>query len=141
MSASMPTFSNNSWDHSLQRASHRERDDNYTRIVVLLTHRWRIITCKHGIQWILQKRSVEPPNTGTWAGKSYATTRDGLMAACSSRGLLSEAFARQVLEALPSNVRDFVSQKGLPRARLDWPESNDTACLSNIHEAAKASST
>ena len=63
------------------------------------------------------------------------------MAACSSRGLLSEAFARQVLEALPSNVRDFVSQKGLPRARLDWPESNDTACLSNIHEAAKASST
>jgi hypothetical protein len=93
------------------------------------------------MQWILQKRSVAPPNTGTWAGKSYATTRDGLIAACSGRGLLFEAFARQVLEALPSNVRDFVSQKGLPRARLDWPESNDTACLSNIHEAAKASST
>ena len=141
MSASVPTLSNSSLDHSLQRASHRERDDNYSRIVILLTPRWRIIVCKHGIQWILQKRSVEPPNTGTWAGKSYATTRDGLMAACSSRGLLSEAFARQVLEALPSNVRDFVSQKGLPRARLDLLESNDTACLSNIHEAAEASST
>ena len=60
------------------------------------------------------------------------------MAACSSRGLLSEVFARQVLEALPSNVRDFVSQKGLPRARLDWPEGNDDACLSNLREAAKA---
>ena len=121
--------------------SNRERDDYYANVVLQLSPRWRIITCKHGIQWILQKRSVAPPNTGTWAGKSYATTRDGLMAACSRRGLLSEASARQVLEALPSNVRDYASQKGLPRARLDWPEGNDAACLSNIHEAAKASST
>ena len=137
----MPTFSNNSWDHSLQRASHRERDDNYTRIVVLLTHRWRIITCKHGIQWILQKRSVAPPNTGTWAGKSYATTRDGLMAACSRRGLLSEPSARQVLEELPSDVRDYTSQTGLLHARFDLPEGKDAACWNNLHEAAEASST
>ena len=136
-----PTASKNSGGGSPPSPSHRERDDNYAKVIAQLGPRWRIIVCKHGIQWILQKRSVEPPNTGTWAGKSYATTRDGLMAACSGRGLLSEAFARQVLEALPSNVRDFVSQKGLPRARLDWPESNDTACLSNIHEAARASST
>ena len=136
-----PTTSQKSGSGSPLHPSNRERDDYYANVVLQFSPRWRIITCKHGIQWILQKRSVEPPNTGTWAGKSYATTRDGLMAACSSRGLLSEAFARQVLEALPSNVRDFVSQKGLPRARLDWPESNDTACLSNIHEAAKASST
>ena len=88
--------------------SRRERDDNYTRIVVLLTRRWRIIVCKHGIQWILQKRSVAPPNTGTWAGKSYATTRDGLMAACSGRGLLFEPTARLTLEALPSHIRNYV---------------------------------
>jgi hypothetical protein len=140
-SSTTPTVHQKSGYSSQQPYSRRERDDDYGDVIVHLALRWRIITCKHGIQWILQKRSVEPPNTGTWAGKSYATTRDGLMAACSSRGLLSEAFARQVLEALPSNVRDFVSQKRLPRARLDWPESNDTACLSNIHEAAKASST
>ena len=121
-------------------SSSRERDDNYTRIVVLLTRRWRIITCKHGIQWILQKRSVAPPNTGTWAGKSYATTRDGLIAACSGRGLLSESSASQVLEALPYGVRDYACQIGLPRAQLDWPEGNDAACLGNLHEAAKASS-
>ena len=88
--------------------SSRERDDNYTSIVVLLTRRWRIIVCKHGIQWILQKRSVAPPNTGTWAGKSYATTRDGLMAACSGRGLLFEPTARLTIEALPPHIRNYV---------------------------------
>ena len=88
--------------------SHRERDDNYSRIVVLLTPRWRIIVCKHGIQWILQKRSVEPPNKGTWAGKSYATTRGGLMAACSGRGLLFEPTARLTIEPLPPHIRNYV---------------------------------
>ena len=88
--------------------SSRERDDNYTRIAVLLTRRWRIIVCKHGIQWILQKRSVAPPNTGTWAGKSYATTRDGLMAACSGRGLLFKPTARLTIEALPPHIRNYV---------------------------------
>jgi hypothetical protein len=135
------TTSQNSGSSLSLSPSHRERDDHYAKVIVQLGPRWRIIVCKDSHQWVLQKRSVAPPNTGTWAGKSYATTRGGLIAACSGRGLLSEAFARQVLEALPSNVRDFVSQKGLPRARLDLPEGKDTACLSNIHEAAKASST
>ena len=89
-------------------SSSRERDDNYTRIVVLLTRRWRIIVCKHGIQWILQKRSVAPPNTGTWAGKSYATTRDGLIAACSGRGLFFEPTASLTIEALPPHIRNYV---------------------------------
>lgn len=120
--------------------SHRERDETYRGVIVALSDRWRVILCKDEIQFILQKRSVAPPNTGTWAGKTYSTTRNGLIAACSSRGLLSEAFARQVLEALPSNVRDYTSQIGLPRAKMDWPEGNDAACLGNLHEAAKASS-
>ena len=118
--------------------SHRERDDNYWGVIVVHSDRFRVIVCKDAIQFILQKRSVAPPNTGTWAGKSFSTTRDGLMAPCSERGLLSEPSARQVLEALPSDVRDYVSQMGLPRARLDWPEGNDDACLSNLREAAKA---
>jgi len=125
---------------STQTYSRRERDDNYWGVIVVLNDRWRVIVCKDEIQFILQNRSVAPPNKGTWAGKTYSTTRNGLIAACSSRGSLSEPSARQVLEALPSDVRDYASQRGLPRARLDWPEGNDAACLSNLHEAAKASS-
>ena len=120
--------------------SRRERDETYWGVIVALSDRWRVIICKDEIQFILQKRSVPSPNTGTWAGKSYRQPEDGLIAACSSRGLLSEPSVRQVLEALPSDVRDIRSQMGLPRARLDWPEGNDAACLGNLHEAAKASS-
>ena len=118
--------------------SRRERDDNYWGVIVVLNDRFRIIVCKNAIQFILQKRSVAPPNTGTWAGKTYTTTRDGLIAACSERGLLSEPSAKQVLKVLPSDIRDYASQMGLPRARLDWPEGNDDAYLSNLREAAKA---
>ena len=135
-----PTLSQNSGGSLPQPPSHRERDDNYAKVIAQLGPRWRAILCKDGIQWILQKRSVAPPHTGTWSGKSYATTRDGLMAACSGHGLLSEPSARQVLEALHSDVRDYASQMGLPRARLDLPEGNDAVCLTNPHEAAKASS-
>lgn len=118
--------------------SRRERDDNYWGVIVVLNDRFRIIVCKNAIQFILQKRSVAPPNTGKWAGKTYTTTRDGLIAPCSERGLLSEPSAKQVLKVLPSDIRDYASQMGLPRARLDWPEGNDDAYLSNLREAAKA---
>ena len=92
-------------------SSHRERDDCYAKIVLCLASRWRIIVCKDGIQWILQKRSVAPPNTGTWAGKSYSTTRSGLIAACSDRELLSEPHLRQALDALPSDIRSFIAER------------------------------
>ena len=84
--------------------SYRERDDCYAAVVIHLTQRWRIIVCKDGIQWILQQRSVAPPNTGTWSGKSYPTTRDALIAACSDRELLSAPSARQVLNDLPDRI-------------------------------------
>jgi len=135
-----PTTWQKSGSGSPLHPSNRERDDYYANVVLQFSPRWRIITCKRGIQWILQKRSFPSPNTGTWAGKSYSTSRSGLIAACSSRELLSEAFARQVLEALPSNVRDYTSQIGLPRAKLDWPEGDIDTLMCNLSEAAKASS-
>jgi len=91
--------------------SHRERDDNYWGVIVVLSDRFRVIVCKDAIQFILQKRSVAPPNTGTWAGKTYSTTRDGLMAPCSERGLLSEPSARAALEDLPSSINEYVAEQ------------------------------
>lgn len=99
-----PTTSQKSGSGSPLHPSNRERDDYYANVVLQFSPRWRIITCKHGIQWILQKRSVAPPNTGTWAGKSYATTRDGLIAACSERGLLSEPSVMTILSVLPDRI-------------------------------------
>jgi hypothetical protein len=96
---------------SLSHTSPRERDDNYAEVVVHLAPRWRIIVCKDAIQYILQKRSVSPLNTGTWSGKSYSTTRDAIIAACSDRELLSDPSARQALDALPSDVREYIAER------------------------------
>ena len=97
-----PTLPQTTRHHSY--TSYRERDDCYAAVVIHLTQRWRIIVCKDGIQWILQQRSVAPPNTGTWAGKSYSTTRSGLITACSDRELLSDPSARQALDDLPVRI-------------------------------------
>ena len=103
--------SQNDGCRSTQTYSRRERDDNYWGVIVVLNDRFRVIVCKDAIQFILQKRSVAPPNTGTWAGKTYSTTRDGLMAPCSERGLLSEPSARAALEDLPSSINEYVAEQ------------------------------
>ena len=105
------TPSQNSGGSLPQPPSPRERDDNYAEVVVHLAPRWRIIVCKDAIQYILQKRSVSPLNTGTWSGKSYSTTRDAIIAACSDRELLSDPSARQALDALPSDVREYIAER------------------------------
>ena len=89
---------------SSPHTSTRERDDNYADVVINLSSRWRIIVCKDAIQYILQKRSVSPPNIGTWSGKTYSTTRSGLITACSDRELLSDPSARQALDDLPVRI-------------------------------------
>ena len=71
-------------------SSHRERDDDYRKVLANFSPRWRVIICKDNIQMILQRRSVSPPNTGTWAGRKYCMTRKGLTVACSMFGRLSQ---------------------------------------------------
>lgn len=106
-----PTLHQNSTGSSPQPPSRRERDDDYGDVIVDLAPRWRVIICKDGMQFILQQRSVAPPNTGTWSGKSYSTTRSGLIAACSERELLSATLEGQLLDALPASFREYITER------------------------------
>lgn len=93
--------------HSLfVQPAFRERDDLYNRVIVKPKDRWRIILCRHALQFILQKRSAKTPNAGVWVGKSYCTTRDSLIGVCSHLGLLSDANTEAVLHALPEKASD-----------------------------------
>jgi hypothetical protein len=83
--------------------THRERDDGYKGVVAQLAPRWRVIACRDGIQWILQRK--EASHGGPWRGVSYHTNRDGLLRACGSVGPLKSG-ASEMLEALP----DYASQ-------------------------------
>ena len=87
--------------------SRRERDDTYAEVIVECRDNWRIIRCKRGLQWIIQKRSTRRPNRGVFIGKSFHTTRQSLIEASSSLQLLDDPKILQSLLDLPERPRDF----------------------------------
>ena len=84
--------------------SHRERDDGYKGVIAQLAPRWRVIVCKDGIQWILQRK--EASHGGPWRGVSYHTNRDGLLRACGSLEVASRG-ALEALKALPEFISEY----------------------------------
>jgi len=84
--------------------THRETSDFYNGVIAVLASRWRVVTCRNGIQWILQKRAAEPLHEGIWRGQSYFTNRDALLEACASRELLSDEKVCALLNALPDLI-------------------------------------
>ena len=88
-------------------ATHMEREDSYSKVIIQLAPRWRIIECRNAEQWIIQKRSAEPLHQGVWRSVSYVVSRDKLIKLSVSLGLLSEPSKRAVLERLPSSATDL----------------------------------
>ena len=94
--------------------THSERDDNYSKVIVKLAPRWRIIECRNAEQWIIQHRSAEPLHQGVWRSVSYVVSRDKLIELSASLGLLSEPSKRAVLERLPSTIREYALKQVRP---------------------------
>ena len=95
-------------------ASHMERDDAYSKVILQLAPRWRIIECRNAEQWIIQHRSAEPLHQGVWRSVSYVVSRDKLIKLSVSLGFLSEPSKRAVLEALPSTTREYALKQVRP---------------------------
>ena len=81
--------------------SHRESSDHYSYVILRFTNRWRIILCRQGLQWILQRR--ENLHGGAWRGFRYFRTRKALIEECGRLGLLSNTAAAQLRETLSQN--------------------------------------
>ena len=62
--------------------STKETSDNYVRVIAQLSKRWRVIRCRHDLQWIIQRRSSADLNKGRWVGQSYHMTLESLRASC-----------------------------------------------------------
>ena len=62
--------------------STKETSDNYVQVVAQLSKRWRVIRCRHDLQWIIQRRSSADLNKGRWVGQSYHMTLESLRASC-----------------------------------------------------------
>ena len=84
--------------------SHRERDDNYSKVIIQLAPRWRIIECRNALQWIIQQRSSKLLNRGHWLGVSYHTSKNKLIEVSTGLNLLSDASMKDVLADLPETI-------------------------------------
>lgn len=84
--------------------SHRESDAYYHGVVAVLTDHWRVIVCKDGIQWILQRRAGERHGTARFDSRSYVRARQALMRLCRERAGEIDPSALSILEALPGRI-------------------------------------
>jgi hypothetical protein len=91
----------------LGNETRRETCDFYSRVITFLAPRWRVVTCRNGIQWILQKRTAEPLHKGIWRGRSYHIAQNSLIEACAKLELLFDDRTRAVSDALPELISDW----------------------------------
>ena len=108
-----PTPASNHLGRSEQH-SRKERDDNYFAVVAMLAPRWRVVLCKSGTQFILQRHFAETEHSGAWRANSFHVSRDSLMRLCVTLDLLSDPKMEKFLTELPATAREcatFVVQK------------------------------
>jgi hypothetical protein len=85
----------------------KERDTNYYGFLVLLTPLHRVIICKKGIQYILQRWYSESLHGGAWRAIGYVMSKNGIKMLCVRFKLLSEAEADELLHDLPAWARNI----------------------------------
>jgi hypothetical protein len=70
--------------------------------IAKLNDRWRVIACRHGIQWILQYRNrAEAVARDGWRGRSYCRTKEALIRVCDYHAGNLDLTARAILNELP----------------------------------------
>ncbi len=81
-----------------------ETADAYHQVVLVLRDNWRVIVCRDGRQWILQRRKkggAERP----WRAVGYFRTRDALLRACATDCGPNAPNTLDALVALPEHFR------------------------------------
>lgn len=83
----------------------REESDAYRSVVTRLNSEWRVILCRGGIQWIIQRRAGAQRHGGDrWLSIAFHRLRDGLIHAVQERCGEVRLEASADLLALPAMV-------------------------------------
>lgn len=86
--------------------SHREEDGDYRGLLVNLNDEWRVITCRDGAQWILQKYRGIKNGIARYEGRSYCRSRVGLLRCIRERCGEVHPAALAILRAFPNILRE-----------------------------------
>lgn len=76
-----------------------EQAEDYPHVVATLNSEWRVICCRDGIQWILQRKTG-----GRWRSVAYCRTRDGLLRCIREAGISSDVIDATKLSQLPERI-------------------------------------
>jgi hypothetical protein len=83
----------------------RETADDYPGVVAVLNAGWRVIECRDGLQWILQRRgSPETSRGDDWRGRSYCRTKEALIRCAREYAGEIDPGACSTLAALPARI-------------------------------------
>lgn len=81
--------------------SNREEADNYCRIIAVLSSDWRVIECRDGIQWILQRRSGKRHGQPRWVSRKFNRNKMALLGNVHAFVGETDPVAEASLAALP----------------------------------------
>jgi len=95
MISSLPTN-----DHNLREAS-----DDYKFVICNIGDRYRVILCKHSIQWIIQICDGKRNGRRRWTGQHYVTSKPKLIELCRTIQGFSEGNHGLILSQLPSSFK------------------------------------
>lgn len=88
--------------------SQREAADDYTAVVAKLNQNWRVITCRDGIQWILQHRgSPKKSRKDDWRGRWYCRTSEALLRGTRAYAGSIDSQAMLLLMKLPDRIEEL----------------------------------
>jgi hypothetical protein len=112
-------------DPAPNRLRRAECNDLYPAVVVYLSDKLRVIECRNGLQWILQRRRSRCPNN--WRGIKYCRTKEVLMR-CVGTG---DDATMEILRALP----DLFPER--PRRRRRGEAAAHYAQLNKVTEVSE----
>ena len=84
--------------------TYRESSDDYSAVILNFFADYRLIKCKHGLQWVIQKRSAHRPNVGVWVGIGHVTSKSMLLVLCSQLKLIRDIPTAEKVLQLPSKI-------------------------------------
>ncbi|ATU91773.1 hypothetical protein B5P45_02900 [Phyllobacterium zundukense] len=91
--------------------SHRESDDSYRQVVVILNESWRIVECNMAVQWILQ-RAKNKRCGRAWASEGFCRSREALIRLSTGKSGQIEPSARTFLDTLPTRFEQNAGRAG-----------------------------
>ena len=105
-----PPSDSRPWGASEQPPSHNERAAAYHGVIVYVSPRIRIILCRNGIQYIVQRMFAETTHGEAWRGFRYFVTQKALFDFCVKRQWLCEADVRGVITGLPDTAAQYADR-------------------------------